>query len=209
MGDIELGQALPSQTQWFTFFLQWLRHPRSMASVAPSGRQLGELMARALPDRARYVVELGAGTGAITEALMRHGISPRHLMAVEMNPVLHGCLARRFPELHLVRGDARDLVGLIAESEVFAGGKVDAVLSSLGLLTMSAELQQDILAAAFDVLHPNGVFVQYTYGWRNPLKKHVRHQLGLRCVFAGMAWRNLPPARMFVYCRGGGDTREM
>ena len=78
--------------KWLTFFGQWLRNPRSMASVTPSGRQLARLMATAMPPGSRSVVELGAGTGAITDALLRHGIQPQALLAVEMNPVLHRLL---------------------------------------------------------------------------------------------------------------------
>jgi Phospholipid N-methyltransferase len=191
--------VVPWWMQSLTFFRQWLKNPRTMASIFPSGRQLGKLMASVLPTGARRIVELGAGTGAITAALLKQGIPPQQLLAVEMNPVLHGVLAKRFPQVHLAHGDARHLAGLIAHSGIFAGGSVDAVFSSLGMLSMSKELQRDIVAAAFDVLRAGGVFVQYTYGLVSPLNDEVRMQLGLRCVSAGLAWRNLPPARVFVY----------
>jgi phosphatidylethanolamine/phosphatidyl-N-methylethanolamine N-methyltransferase len=190
------------QPRWLTFLWQWLKSPRSMASVAPSGRQLGQLMADALPAGFHRIVELGAGTGAITDALVRHGISPTSLLAVEMNPILHEVLARRFPQLHLAHGDARHLRELVIESGAFVCGEVDAVLSSLGLLSMPKELQRDILAAAFDVLRADGVFIQYTYGRSSPLDEDVCRQLGLRSTQAGLAWRNLPPARVYVYRKG-------
>ncbi|MFK2878777.1 class I SAM-dependent methyltransferase [Rhodanobacter hydrolyticus] len=192
---------MPSRMQWLTFFRQWLKHPRSMASVAPSGRQLGRLMATALPRGAHHIVELGAGTGAITQALVRHGVLPQQLLAVEMNPVLHDVLARRFPRMHLAHGDACHLPELVAKSGAFACGEVDGVLSSLGLLSMPKKLQRDILTAAFAVLRPGGVFVQYTYGLRSPLDEDVCRQMDLRCMSAGFAWCNLPPARVFVYGR--------
>jgi phosphatidylethanolamine/phosphatidyl-N-methylethanolamine N-methyltransferase len=201
MSNADLPMDMPLRARWLTFFRQWLKNPRSMASVAPSGRQLGELMVGALPMGADRIVELGAGTGAITNALVRHGIPPQKLLAVEMNQVLHELLARRFPQLHLVHGDARHLKDMVARSGVFACGEVDAVLSSLGLLAMPDELQHDMLAAAFDVLRAGGVFIQYTYGLTSPLNDGVRRKLGLRCVSAGLAWRNLPPARVFIYTR--------
>lgn len=197
MGDSSTNASL--QPRWLTFLWQWLKSPRSMASVAPSGRQLGKLMVGALPEGASRVVELGAGTGAITYALVRHGISPARLLAVEMNSVLHEVLARRFPQLHPAHGDARHLCKLVTESGAFVCGEVDAVLSSLGLLSMPKELQRDIVTAAFDVLHENGVFIQYTYGRSSPLDDDVCRQLGLRSTSAGLAWRNLPPARVYVY----------
>jgi len=199
MEDVEPLKVRSVGMQRLTFFRQWLRNPRSMASVAPSGQQLGGLMIAALPAGVRNIVELGAGTGAITEALVRSGFPPEQIFAVEMNLVLHEFLAYRFPTLHLVHADARHLAKLITSSETFACGEIDAVLSSLGLLSMPRELQYDILAAAFAVLGENGIFVQYTYGLAGPLDKQVQRQLKLSCTPIGWAWRNFPPARIFVY----------
>lgn len=201
MDSNESDMVIPLRGHWLTFFRQWLKSPRSMASIAPSGQQLAELMIAALPVDCCRIVELGAGTGAITEALIRHGISPQQLLAVEMDAVLHDVLVRRFPQLQVVHGDARHLGKLIARNGVFGHGDVDAVFSSLGFLTMPKELQHDILVGAFEVLRPGGVFIQYTYGLSSPLNDEVCKQLGLKSASAGLAWRNIPPARVFVYSR--------
>lgn len=196
-----VNAADAAHLHWLTFLGQWLKHPRRMASVVPSGRQLAQLMVAALPHECREVIELGAGTGAITDALLRHGISPQALLAVEMNPVLHQLLQRRFPQAHIACGDACHLKLLAESSGVFSPGGVDVVCSSLGLLTMPTHLQHDIMAAAFSMLRPTGVFVQYTYGPHHPLDDEVRERLGLHCRRFGLAWRNLPPARVYVYSR--------
>jgi phosphatidylethanolamine/phosphatidyl-N-methylethanolamine N-methyltransferase len=201
MNDLGVGVALPAHVQWLTFFRQWLKDPMRTASVAPSGRQLVRMMVAALPAGARCVVELGAGTGVITEALVAGGIAPDRLLVVEMNTVLHAMLRRRFPAARVLCADARRLGELVGADGAFGPGRVDAVLSSLGLLAMPRTLQRDIVAAAFAVLRPGGVFVQYTYGLAGPLADEVLEQLGLRCESAGLAWRNLPPARVFVYTR--------
>ena len=187
--------------RWLTFFNEWLKHPRRMASAVPSGRQLASLMVAALPSPNARVVELGAGTGAITNALIHHGIAPESLLVVEMNPVLYRLLQRRFPDVHVACGDARHLESLLKASRAFDANGADAVCSSLGLLTMPRELQRDIVAAAFKVLSPNGVFIQYTYGPRHPLDDEVLSSLGLKYRRAALAWRNLPPARVYVYSR--------
>lgn len=201
MIDPAAGATLPVHVQWLAFFRQWLKDPRRVASVAPSGRQLARMMAGALPRDACSVIELGAGTGAITEALIDDGIVPDRLLIVEMNAVLHRMLQRRFPGAHVACADARNLGELVECHAGFAAGGVDAVLSSLGLLAMPIATQRDIVAAAFRVLRPGGVFVQYTYGLAGPLAEEVRWRLGLRCDQVGLAWRNLPPARVFVYTR--------
>lgn len=185
------------------FLSQWLRNPRAVASIAPSSPQLCRMMVAAMPQGAQRVVELGAGTGAITAALLQHEIRPENLLAVEMNPVLHDLLQKRFPLAHIAQGDARHLDAFVSACDAFPSNQVDVVCSSLGLLTMPHELQRDILTAAFNVLQPHGKFIQYTYGPRQPLHDGVRRELDLECHCTGVAWRNLPPARVYVYGRRG------
>lgn len=184
-----------------TFFLQWLRNPLRMSSITPSGRQLAGMMASAVPEHAQGVIELGAGTGVITRALIDRGIHPQHLLVVEMNEVLHELLQQDFPEAHVAHGDARELERMLPQNGSFDALSVSAVVSSLGLLAMPHAVQHAILAAAFAVLPTDGVFIQYTYGASEPVAQEVRNALGLRCRRQGWAWRNLPPARVFIYWR--------
>lgn len=192
--------AVGGAPRW-TFFRQWLRNPLRMSSITPSGRQLARMMATAVADPSQGVVELGAGTGVITRALIERGVDPRHLLVVEMNEILHRLLQDSFPRARVAHGDARKLVELIAQQGLPGGKPVAAVVSSLGLLAMPVAVQRDILAAAFSVLQPGGVFVQYTYGPARPVSPEVAAELGLRCRRQGWAWRNLPPARVFSYSR--------
>lgn len=190
-----------TQTSRLTFFRQWVRHPLSMSSITPSGRQLSRMMAGAVPAGEQGVVELGAGTGVITKALIKQGVKQEQLLVVEMNEVLHDLLRHTFPRAHVVCGDARQLQPLIAGAGNFGNQPVGAVVSSLGLLTMPTDVQRVILAAAFSVLRPGGVFVQYTYGPSPPVSPEVCATLGLQWLRHGLAWRNLPPARVYTYSR--------
>lgn len=190
-----------SPVPWAVFFRQWLKHPLRQAAVVPSGQQLAHLMVEALAPGTTRVVELGAGTGVITEALLRGGVVPANLLVVEMNAVFHAMLRQRFPGAEVLCGDACCLSQLVDRSSGLTCGTVDAVVSSLGLLAMPHAVQRDILAGVVAVLAPGGVFVQYTYGWSSPLDQDVVRELGLVVRPAGWAWRNLPPARVFVYGR--------
>jgi phosphatidylethanolamine/phosphatidyl-N-methylethanolamine N-methyltransferase len=192
---------MPALTQQLTFFREWIKHPLQMASVLPSGQPLARMMISAMPEQSECVIELGGGTGVITEALLDHGVSPAQLLVLEMNETMHGILRDRFPHAHVLCADARHVNELAQRTGVLAPAGADAILSSLGLLTMPPSLQRDILDAAFAVLRPGGVFVQYTYGWRSPLHEEVRKDMRLRCERVGMVWRNLPPAQVYVYSR--------
>jgi phosphatidylethanolamine/phosphatidyl-N-methylethanolamine N-methyltransferase len=153
---------MPAYSQQLTFFREWIKHPLQMASVLPSGQPLAQKMISAMPDRAECVIELGGGTGVITEALLDHGVSPAQLLVLEMNETMHGILRDRFPHAHVLCADARHVHELAMRTGVLAPTGADAILSSLGLLTMPPSLQHDIVAAAFAVLRTGGVFVQYT-----------------------------------------------
>lgn len=184
--------------QGWIFFQQWLRDPLGTASVVPSGQRLGRAMARAVPTQARTIVELGAGTGAITRALLSHGFDPKQLLVLELNEALHAGLCHRFPEAHVRCADARKLPEIVGSTPGFAVGGVGAVVSSLGLLSMPRNIVAEIVDAAFQVLATDGCFVQFTYGPKAPVPKEVMTQLGLRARRVDFTLLNVPPASVYV-----------
>ena len=185
----------------WTFFRQWLKNPMAMSAISPSGRELARQMVAELPADTRRVIELGAGTGVFTRALIAHGIQASDLMVLELNAELHAHLQQLFPAVHVQHGDARELMRLAADCGYSQDGPADAVISGLGMLSMPRELQHDILAAAFDCLQPQGRFVQFTYGPSTPVAQDVLHSLALNARRGAFVWRNLPPATVFVFNR--------
>ena len=184
-----------------TFLRQWMRDPVKTASVTPSGRQLARLMVAQLVPGSARVAELGAGTGVFTRALLDAGIAPSQLLVVEINSQLVEFLRERFPGVAIACADARHLDALAGEYGLLRDGKLDAVISGLGMLSMSSELRCDIMRAAFAALGENGRFIQFTYGPVSPVRRREREALGLRMRRVGFAMRNLPPATVYVYER--------
>jgi len=196
--NTHLSDALPP---WMLLFRQWLKHPRRTAAIAPSSPELATAMAAQLPAGARRVIELGGGTGALTKALLAHGIAAQQLLVLELNDAMHARLRRRFPQVRSVHGDARRLRE-IAAAEGFVGeDAADAVVSGLGVLSMPRGLQRDIYAAAFDCLPPGAPLIQFTYGPQPPLADDVARELGLAIERGGFVLRNVPPATVYVYRR--------
>lgn len=183
------------------FFRQWLHEPRSTAALVPSGRRLAASMAAAVGPDARTVVELGGGTGAMTKALLDRGISPARLLVLELNAELDAHLRQRFPGIEVRLANAFDLVEVVRSSSSVEVGKVDAVQSSLGLLSMSRDEQRRVLAAAFAVLRPGGRFVQFTYAPRCPVPRELRDELELAAHLDSWTPLNLPPAFVYVLTR--------
>ncbi|MEO7430955.1 MAG: phospholipid methyltransferase [Dokdonella sp.] len=185
----------------WTFFRQWLKNPRATAALTPSGRQLTRQMIAQLPDGARRIVELGAGTGVFTRALIENGVAPDELLIVELNNELARLLQHQFPRSTVVNGDASDLQGIVSRSGFGAAGGVDAVISGLGFLAMPRSLQKHILQSVFAVLASDAPLIQFTYGPKNPLPRDLLDELGLRFRRAGVALLNVPPATVYVYTR--------
>jgi phosphatidylethanolamine/phosphatidyl-N-methylethanolamine N-methyltransferase len=178
------------------FFRMWLSNPRHIGAIAPSSRRLADAMARQVPvEDDGPVIELGGGTGVITAALLRAGISPSRLVVVERDPRLHGLLSERYPDLRIVLGDAARLVETLRPLGIRHAA---AIVSGLPLLSIPRDIQDEILRGVFALLPPAAPFIQFTYGPFSP----VRHRrLGVSGSVARRVARNLPPATVWVYRR--------
>ena len=193
--------AADARSARWAFFRQWLKNPLGVAAVSPSSPQLARQMIAALPPRATRLIELGGGTGAITEQLLRFGIAPSDLMVLELNEAMHQTLRERFPQVGLHLADAADVKRVARESGFLDAGPADAVVSGLGLLAMPRPLQREIVSEAFGCLRPEGRFVQFTYGPASPVAREVLDELRLTSRRVSFTWWNVPPATVYVYER--------
>jgi phosphatidylethanolamine/phosphatidyl-N-methylethanolamine N-methyltransferase len=179
------------------FFRQWLQEPLSTGSVLPSGTQLSRALAREMAKPADGpVVELGPGTGAVTRALLDHGIAPHRLVLVERNREFVVLLRRQFPQLRVLEGDATCLDQLLAQAGI---GPVGGVVSSLPLRSLSFDVQRRALRAAVKVLVPGRRLVQYTYGFAPPIHPVLTARLQLAGHPVARVLLNVPPAVVWSY----------
>lgn len=184
------------------FLKRWLRRPFAMGAVVPSGRLLAEAMAKAtfveVQGRDGHVIELGAGTGEVTKALLAAGIPPDRLALVERDPELAAFLRRHFAGPRIVEGDAARLPRLLSEQGVRS---VSAVVSSLPLLSLPADVVNGIVHGVFEALPRGGALVQFTYGPSPPVPKVLREGLHLVGTRGRRIWRNVPPAVVWTFRR--------
>lgn len=174
------------------FMAQLLRRPHEVVALAPSSRVLCAEMVAGLDPAAGPVIELGAGTGTITRAILDRGVAPANLHSIEMNPEFCDRLRRRFPGLQVHCQSAGDCGALPVEG-------VQAVVSGLPLLSMPIALQRDILAGFAAKVCAGGSFVQFTYGPKPPVARAVRDEFGLRWQASRKIWWNMPPARVYRF----------
>jgi phosphatidylethanolamine/phosphatidyl-N-methylethanolamine N-methyltransferase len=178
------------------FLKRWLKDPLKIGAIAPSGRELAAAMARQVPTGSvEPVIELGGGTGVITQALLDAGVSADRLIVVERDEALHDWLVRRFPDVRVLLGDAAELRSLLAPLGI---ERVSAVVSGLPLLAMREAVRDRIIADSFALLGATAPFIQFTYGPASPIP---RRKLGLRGELKRLILNNLPPASVWLYYR--------
>lgn len=178
------------------FLKSWLNNPIKTGAVSPSGKALAMVMAEAVdPGIAGPVIELGPGTGPVTEALIDSGIAEERLILVEYNDEFCDLLRTRFPKARVVQGDAYDLKATLGDT---LKEPAAAVVSSLPLVTKPDADCLKLVFQGFDMMHPGAPFVQFTYGPVSPVPVKGR---GFKATASKRVWLNLPPARVWTYRR--------
>ena len=176
------------------FIRSWIDKPLSTGAVMPSSKALARTMARYVDSNASGpVIELGPGTGPVTEALVQHGVDPTRLILVEFNPDFCRLLRTRYPAATVVQGDAYRLRRLL---DTFVREPAAAVVSSLPLVTKPLRTRLRLIADAMSLLASGAPFVQFTYAMVPPIPKALS---GIKAEASELIWLNLPPARVWVY----------
>ena len=180
-----------------TLFLQELVNcPRQVGAILPSSKNLAHAMARWLPLYSdAYALELGPGTGSVSEALLERGLREERLIAIEQSPKMADLLRKRFPRATIITGDAFQ-VDEILKQHPRQAERIGMVFSSLPLLNFEPHIA-DMLATKIRAILPlGGKLVQYSYHVGKKQPKAAAH---FRFVASDLVWFNLPPARVSVY----------
>lgn len=190
MNHLQVGQTKETEL----FFRQWLRSPKSMGAVIPSSQVLARAVTEAVHWRpGQQVIELGAGTGAISQGLIDSGLPPEALMTIELDLPLFEYLRRRFPAVRVVNGDATRLVDIVRQQGIT---QVSTVISGLPMVTMPLAFQRAIIEQSFEVLGTNGSLLQYSY---SPISPIPARKLGVEAKLVKFVVRNVPPATVWRF----------
>jgi phosphatidylethanolamine/phosphatidyl-N-methylethanolamine N-methyltransferase len=185
--------ASNTATQHLHFLKGLIARPKNVGAIAPSSPALSRAIAQQVdPKIEGPVLELGPGTGVVTEALIERGIAPERITAIEYDPEFAKMVQERFPRVHVVRGDAFDLQKTLGSGEAFA-----AIVSGLPLLNHPVERRHALIEGALARLKPGAAYVQFSYGTKPPIPAPP----GATVKRAALILRNLPPARVWVYRR--------
>lgn len=175
------------------FFQGFLKRPMEVASIIPSSRFLMRRVVRCADvANARFVVELGPGTGGSTRTLLRAMRPDARLLAIEINPSFVRLLQSSIHDLRLVvhEGSASAIGAALRAHGL---GQPDLVLSGIPFSTIPKTLGRQILESVREVLAPGGRFVAYQA--RDRVEILGREVFGRARV--QMELLNVPPMRVY------------
>ena len=194
-GLIDKFLAIFERSGFFLFMREAMQNPANIGAVLPSSKvlaaQVADQVSHAPPG---FIVELGAGTGIITDALLKQGIPSQQIIVIERVEKLATHLQQRYPTLRVIQGDASRLSELLGED----AKKVSTIVSSLPLRSLPPKTVIAIRDQFKQILKPKSKLIQFTYSFR---KHDPVLSSGFRRIYSKRVWINIPPARIDIFER--------
>lgn len=190
---VDGGQPSSAIKNTGLFFRRWLANPLQMGSIVPSSPSLCNRIA-ALVERKddEVVVEIGAGTGVVSRALLASGIPPEKLVVVEIVRDMADHLRQVLPGVNVICGDAFELKRELPERW---HGRVGTAICGIPLVMLPLEQQQRFVEAV-EAVAPGKGFLLYTYCITSPLPWRKLNLTAKREAWTPL---NFPPASVWRY----------
>ncbi len=175
------------------FLKALITRPKNVGAIVPSSAALARAIAQGIDiNRTGPVLELGPGTGVLTQAILERDIAPERLTLVEYDAEMAAHLAHRFPRVHVLQGDAFDLERTLRNRH---GELFSAIVSGLPLLNFPLALRKSYMEGLIARLEHGAPVIQFSYGTQAP----VEAPPGCSVSRAALVWANIPPARVWIY----------
>lgn len=176
-----------------TFIKAWIKNPRAMGSITPSSTYLAAyITAQIHQTKEGKILELGPGTGAITQAILKSRIDSENIILLERDTQLAQKLKTQFPAIQVINDDASKLSEIFSEQDP----KIDTIISSLPIVLLDKATRDAIFSQIPKILSKNGRLIQFTYNLKQNNKLLPSNY---KLLHSKLIWRNLPPARVYVF----------
>jgi phosphatidylethanolamine/phosphatidyl-N-methylethanolamine N-methyltransferase len=174
------------------FIRALISRPKSIGAIMPSSPQLAAAIARQIDPALGPVLEVGPGTGVISQAILDQGVRPENLTLLEYDEDLAAHVAARCPAVRVIQGDAFALDHTLGARHAQPFG---AIVSCIPLLNHPVTRRKSYMDGLVRRLAPGAPLIQFSYGAHAP----VVPPPGFSVVRAALVWANIPPARVWVY----------
>lgn len=183
------------------FMREFIKNPMKMGSITPSSKFLANKMIEEINIcNNHFIVELGAGTGAITKNLIEKIDDQNNFLSVEINPKLSAFLKAKFPNLNIAEISAEHLKDYLTENNL---PQADGIISGLPWAIFNDSIQNKILKNIVDSMTKDGTFVTFAYihalkmkpakSFKQKLNKHFKS-----VQISSPIWINIPPAIIYI-----------
>jgi phosphatidylethanolamine/phosphatidyl-N-methylethanolamine N-methyltransferase len=172
-------------SEWKNFIRVGRRHFHTTGAVLPSSPFLANALVSALsqPRGPARILEVGPGTGAVTQAIARAMRPDDTLDAVEINDQFVRLLEERI-RTDPVFAPRRDRIRVLHSplADVPGHGVYDFIVSGLPCNIFPVELVRNVYAAYRRLLKPGGTLSFFEYTWIREMKtpfvgRHERRRL--------------------------------
>ncbi len=178
------------------FFKGWIDKPKAVGAIVPTSSVTARRMASVIDlGSGLPVLELGPGTGVITKAILKHGVKPQNLYAVEYSADFARHLRTNFPGVNVIEGDAFNLDTTLGKA---ADLTFDSIISGVPLLNFPVPRRVEYLDGLLSRMPEGRPVVQITYGPMSPIPPGRGDYTVEHFDFI---LRNIPPARLWIYRR--------
>jgi phosphatidylethanolamine/phosphatidyl-N-methylethanolamine N-methyltransferase len=174
------------------FLRALITRPKSIGAIFPSSPALAEAIARQIDPATGPVLEIGPGTGVVSEAILARGVAPQDLTLLEYDEEFARHLAARFTQVHVVQGDAFELDRALGTRQPFG-----AIVSCLPLLNFPLAQRAAFMGGLAARMLPGAPLIQFSYGLHAP----VVPPDGFAVTCTAFVLANIPPAKVWVYRR--------
>ena len=185
------------------FSLEFLKNPIQIGSPFPSSQSFAKLMVYyAKLQSNSTIVELGPGTGSVTNQILKQMPGDSLFFAIEINEVLYKNFKNNYPETIIYHGTANDIKKYL---KIHNRSQVDCIISAIPWATLSIDLQQELFSEIYDVIAPGGTFLTIalligTFFSRGKKFKQLLDSNFELVNRTPVVWKNLPPAIAYI-CR--------
>jgi phosphatidylethanolamine/phosphatidyl-N-methylethanolamine N-methyltransferase len=176
------------------FFKGWQRDKRGVGALIPTSGITARRMASIIDASSGLpVLELGAGTGVITNAILQRGIVPKNLVSIEYAAHFCEILHKRFPDVDVRNGNVFELGQVLGERN---GETFDCVISAVPMLSFPLQRRISLMEDLLSRIPRGRPVIQITHGPLSPLP-------ALPDVYTishfDFVVRNIPPAQLWLY----------
>lgn len=182
------------------FLTRFLANPGLVGALLPSSSALcREITSHINIESAEAVVELGPGTGVITDEILARLNPQAKFVAIELDSKMYEALRKNRPDLHIVNDSAVNLTKIMKDADI---KHLNTIVSGLPWAAFPESLQVGILDAIVDSLSEGGYFTTFAYLQGLALPAGQRFKKMLKNFFrevevSRIIWNNIPPAIVY------------